>query len=113
MRVNGAGTDDELFRYLPVGQSLCYQPQHLHLPSREHGRIGRCFSERSYYSSFRALVERCVQISCLKSLLWSHHPSLAPCGGKGFLTKMYADSSHSSLIACTFDRWHGSANRVT
>ncbi len=40
VRVDGAGTDDQTFGHLLIGQSLCHDSQHLYLPGRQSVRIG-------------------------------------------------------------------------
>jgi len=41
MGINGMGADDELFRYLDVGQPSCHQSQYLHLSGGQSGGIAR------------------------------------------------------------------------
>jgi len=46
--IDGAGTDDQAFGYLLIGQALCHDAQHLDLPGRQSVRIGwrRCWGRR-------------------------------------------------------------------
>ncbi len=48
VRVDGAGTDDQAFGYLLIGQALCHDAQHLDLPGRQPVRIGwrKCCGRR-------------------------------------------------------------------
>ena len=40
VRLDGAGTDDQAFGYLLIGQALGHDAQHLDLPGRQSVRIG-------------------------------------------------------------------------
>ena len=40
VRVDGAGTDDQAFGYLFIGQALCHDAQYLDLSGRQSVRIG-------------------------------------------------------------------------
>src|SRR5229473_2410178 len=105
MGVDGAGTENQLFGYLDVGQATRHQAQHLHLACRQSSRIG-------WWGRCRSRCWGWLLPLGGEGLLWSHGSSLGPGGSERSLSQMDARSRKRALIVSEFDRRDGDAKSV-
>lgn len=108
MRMDGAGTENQLFGYFEISQATRQQAQYFYLPCCQIIRRYRCGGRvtRGYDRGW------CLPLRG-QSLLCRHHASLAPGDGKGLFAQAGAHNRDCAFIVGLLDEWDGYAARFT